>query len=301
MSISVIIPTKNRKKQALTAIESVVNQSYSVNEIIVVDDGSDDKLKLDDMPEQGGKQITQILYNDSSKGANYCRNLGAVKAAGDILMFLDDDDTWEPNKVKSQLDVFANKPDCGLVYTGKLFVSSGNRNHILRKVTPKKRGDLKREIFKNNWIGSTSGVAVRKDIFHESGKFDETLPSFQDYDLYIRICQLTRIEHDRSCHLRYTVHNTHENQISGQINRHLESISILRSKYSDLLDSRRKRLFHGFLWYNIGKAYLKTEPKKSIGPLFKSIFSINRLKALYLLSIAMAKVIVQPGRKHEGK
>lgn len=297
MSISAVIPTKNRKQQLLEAIASVVNQSFKVDEIIVVDDCSEKKLNIDDIPDNAGKELIQIFYNDSSKGANYCRNLGVEKAIGDIIMFLDDDDTWEPDKVRNQISVFKQNPECGLVYTGKIFVSSKDRNHIIRKVKPGKRGDLKAEIFKNNWIGSTSCIAIRKDVFIQSGGFDDSLQSLQDYDLYIRVCQISPVDHDNSCNIRYTVHNVSESQISGQIDRHLESISIIDSKYSGLLDRKGKRLFQGFQAYILGKAYLKTDPQRSIRPLFRSFCSINKLKALYLLSVAIFKVIFSIGKK----
>src|SRR5699024_3402807 len=102
---------------------------------------------------------------EKSKGACAARNRGVEMSRGDIIMFLDDDDTWEPTKIENQLQVFQKYPDVGLVYSGRRVVLENNRKKVLYNIQPKNEGNLYPEIFKKNMIGTTSSVALKKDLF----------------------------------------------------------------------------------------------------------------------------------------
>lgn len=254
MEVSVIIPTRDRPQQLNQACQSVFEQMIKPQEIIIVDDGSQisiDRLSLEQLcPQEINIKIERF---NSSQGACIARNKGAEIARSDILMFLDDDDTWEENKIKDQLEVFANHPDLDLVYSGKLIVSSEDRQKILYRVKPKALGKLYPQILYSNLIGTTSSVAIKKKFFQEIGGFDEKMPSLQDYELWIRVSKAGLVGHDRSCNVRYTVSAKSEGQISGQSQRHIQAVKLILDKYSQeikeqgLLKSRQIR--SSMIWY----------------------------------------------------
>src|SRR5690606_23331645 len=99
MNVSVIITTFNRPDALRRAVESVLNQSMLPLEVIIVNDGK----KLSKNEEYVLHPLVRIVQNVQSRGANFSRNRGSDLSKGNILMFLDDDDTWERDKILEQV------------------------------------------------------------------------------------------------------------------------------------------------------------------------------------------------------
>src|SRR5690554_5076218 len=209
MNVSVIITTHNRPASLKDAVDSVLSQSLMPFEIWVINDG--ERNDVVDFYETEGK--VQVHTNSASYGANYSRNKGASLAKGDVLMFLDDDDTWEVNKIHHQIQTLTAHPAAGMVYTGKIMVYDTDRSTELYRAPANISGCLYPEILKKNIIGTTSCVGIKKEIFFQAGGFDESLPAMQDYDLWVRICQLVPVVGDGEYHVRYTLNkNTKKEQ-----------------------------------------------------------------------------------------
>jgi glycosyltransferase involved in cell wall biosynthesis len=103
------------------------------------------------------------------------------------VAFLDADDVWDSTKLEKQLSVFNNAGDnLGLVYTG---FAQHKLDGSTWEQYPQSRGDIYREELERDRIHPTSTVIVRRDILDVVGGFDTTLPSRQDYDLWIRITE----------------------------------------------------------------------------------------------------------------
>ena len=102
LDIAVVIPTHNRITFIERAIDSVLNQSFTVNEIIIVDDGSND----------GTKELIKTKYPEinyfyqPNKGVSAARNKAAYETSCSWISFLDSDDTWEPSKIEKQIEKF---------------------------------------------------------------------------------------------------------------------------------------------------------------------------------------------------
>ena len=180
--ISVIIPTYNRIKLIERAINSVLNQSYLVNQIIIVDDGSTDGTK--EMIKEKYPQIT-YTYHDN-KGVSAARNTGINKTYCDWISFLDSDDTWHQDKIEKQVQKINENPDTLICHTDEIWYRCGKIQNQQKK--HKKFGGY---IFKKCLpfcIISPSSVIINKKVFNEVGLFDEKLPSCEDYDMWLRIC-----------------------------------------------------------------------------------------------------------------
>lgn len=223
--ISVVIPTHNRRIILERAIQSVLNQTHSLIEIIVVNDGStDDTLQyLKSLKDDRIKFFN--IY--PGKGGNHARNFGIRKAKGVYIAFLDDDDEWVDNKLEKQLEVFKNK-EIGLVYTGATILYPHFNASYYNE--PTKKGNLSNEIYFSNFIGTTSSVMVSKKVLNETLLFDEKLSALQDYDLWIRIAQKTQIGYVDSPLLKYYNYPSN-NQITDNINKIKESVEIIYEKY----------------------------------------------------------------------
>lgn len=223
---SVIIPTRNRNNLLKRAVHSVLNQNSVSFEIIVIDDGSEDHNTIEEYLKQFG-----IIYlkTTGGKGGGYSRNIGLDHASGELIAFLDDDDYWAPDKLQKQAQLMEDN-DAGLCYTG---VSVCKPNGSLRYSFRKPRyTDLFLSIMKQNFIGTTSSVVVRKSIIQKIGGFDISLPALQDYDLFIRI-----LRHCQACWISepltfYDDQGTCD-RVSFSRRRYLDAVSCMLKKYEN--------------------------------------------------------------------
>jgi glycosyltransferase involved in cell wall biosynthesis len=179
--ISVIIPTFNRRHQAEEAVASVLSQTFTDFELIVVDDGSTDDTAA--MLESYAPDLTLIRQNN--QGVSSARNKGVVNSRGKYLAFLDSDDLWHPTKLAVQTAFFKDKPDARICQTEEVWIRNG------RRVNPRQRhAKPSGNIFIHSLelcLVSPSAVMLEKALFDEMGGFDETLPACEDYDLWLKI------------------------------------------------------------------------------------------------------------------
>ena len=118
INVSVIIPTYNRARYVSKAIDSVLTQTYTNFEIIVVDDGSTDNTKSVLDPYQ---DIIRYFYQENA-GVSATRNLGIKESKGEWIAFLDSDDEWLPKKLEEQVDFINKHPDV-VLHTANLDLS----------------------------------------------------------------------------------------------------------------------------------------------------------------------------------
>ncbi|RDH43161.1 glycosyltransferase family 2 protein [Zooshikella ganghwensis] len=281
VSVSVIITTQNRPSYLNRALESVCNQTLIPDEVIVVDDHSDVKLNSEFFKDCD-KLNLKYIYNDKIMGGNYSRNLGISHSGSDLIMFLDDDDAWLPTKISRQVSIFRSVCVPILVYTGKQFVDSESLDVTTRYSSESNNEVQSDKIFDKNFVGSTSGVAVPKFWLEEVGLFDESLPSLQDYDLWLRLSNYCRFLWDQEFNLKYTVHSKTGSQISSNVDRNIHGVYCILQKY---LISNSYVSFRQYfrLCFKLSRGLLKASVKnRSVLQLFTAFtifrFMIRRLK-----------------------
>ena len=236
--VSVVIPTHNRSDLLPRAIKSVQAQTYEDLEIIVVSDGSTDDTS---------SIVNEIMVEDSrvkfveyhpAQGGNVARNKGIEAATGEVVAFLDDDDEWLPEKIQKQLSVMNSDIEIGLVYTGVhiIYVNENVEYNSKSKVF----GDLSQKILLDNYIGTTSTVMAKKSVLMEAGLFDVKLKALQDFDLWIRICQLCKVGVVPEEMINY-YNYTGTKQVSALTRKYIDSFEYINKKYSDLISKLDER------------------------------------------------------------
>jgi glycosyltransferase involved in cell wall biosynthesis len=185
--ISVVIPTRNRNALLHRAIQSVLVQTFTDFEIIVVDDASTDQTRLI-VKDIKDDRFHYINLENKSGGAK-ARNTGIENSKGEYVAFLDDDDEWLPEKLQKQIDCLYANTQTGICYTGRQTMGQNKLIGFGKKYSFKypPYEDHFRSIMSDNFIGITSSVIIPRNILIEVKGFDENLPCFQDYDLFIRI------------------------------------------------------------------------------------------------------------------
>ncbi|WP_201327384.1 glycosyltransferase family 2 protein [Thermotomaculum hydrothermale] len=181
MRVSVVIPTFNRKNFVIEAIKSVVEQSVSPYEIIVVDDGSQDGTG-----EILKKAFPDIVYiYQENNGVSAARNRGIKEANGDYIALLDSDDLWKKNKLKKHIEFIKQNPHFRVSQTDEVWIRRGKFVNPMKK--HKKYGGYIFEKCLPLCIVSPSAVIIEKSVFEDYGYFDESMPACEDYDMWLRI------------------------------------------------------------------------------------------------------------------
>jgi glycosyltransferase involved in cell wall biosynthesis len=180
MLVSVILPTYNRVEWLRQSIDSVLRQTHADLELIVVDDGSSDGTQAFVRTLPGPvRYVRQPNAGDAA-----ARNRGLDLARGDLIAFQDDDDLWHPDKLKLQLELLRQRPEVGLVCSGRSIISQrgeplpgGQKKHH--------EGTVTAALFQSQFI-TTPSVLLRREVARQVGRFDAALRVCSDYDYWLR-------------------------------------------------------------------------------------------------------------------
>lgn len=207
-AVSVIIPTFNRRERLSRALASVMAQEDVCFEVIVVDDGS-----TDGTAEMIRKDFPSVNYvYQTNQGPSAARNRGIERARGEWIAFLDSDDEWTSEKLRTQLYYFEKHPAYSICQTEEIWIRNGVRVNPMNK--HKKYGGFIFEKCLPLCIVSPSAVMIHRSLFEEVGLFDESLPACEDYDLWLRIaCRYPVGLVEQNCVIRY---GGHEDQRSHE-------------------------------------------------------------------------------------
>jgi len=176
---SIIIPCFQQAKYLEECIGSLIEQSYSDFEILLVDDGSPDNTKEVAQSISKKENRLQYLYKQNG-GLSSARNYGIQHAKGEYLVFLDSDDTLKPNFLQNIYNELSSGADIAI--TGYSYFNDSSSIHRSVLISP----DLKFEsIIGNNFCPPVS-IGIHKSFLEKTGLFDETLKSAEDWDLWIR-------------------------------------------------------------------------------------------------------------------
>ena len=197
MLVSVITPTYNRAHILKRAIDSAMGQTLTDFEIIVCDDASTDSTtevvkSIDDK---------RIVYLRRETNSGYCtlpRNDALKVAQGKYVAYLDDDDVWTPGHLKDTVSLLEEKEEIGMVYSASRGISGQGEGVISKDFN---LSDLKR----HNYI-TVSSVVHRRECIDRAGYFDERLPYFEDWDLWLRIALEYKVKHIPEVSSVYHIH-----------------------------------------------------------------------------------------------
>lgn len=182
--VSVIIPTYNRAAWLVAAVESVLAQSYSNFELLVIDDGS-----IDNTREVVTRYAEKVRYiYQSNRGPAAARNRGLQEAHGDYIAFLDSDDRWLKHKLREQVALVTSDPSLKICYTDEIWIRHGRRVNQ-KKIHRKYSGWIYQRCLPLCII-SPSSVMIQREVLAMVGGFDESFPVCEDYELWLRISRV---------------------------------------------------------------------------------------------------------------
>jgi len=201
--VSVVIPSYNSAKYLPETLNSVLKQTFTDFEIIVVDDGSTDNTK--DVVASFKSDKVRYIFQENSGGPSLPRNVGIKAAKGKYIAFFDSDDIMVPNKLEKSVYFLSLVPNLGFIFSN--FIKFDDKSgvnfknaflaeyHMFLGIKKKESGskcyvidrcDAYNTLFYENYIG-TSSVVVPKKVLLDVGYFDESLRNSDDRDMWFRI------------------------------------------------------------------------------------------------------------------
>lgn len=235
--VSVIIPTYNYARFVGQAIRSVLDQTFTDYEIIVVDDGS-----TDETPEVlAGFGSSIRVIRQKNKGGSAARNTGIAAARGKYIAFLDADDQWEPCKLEIQVEALERDPEVGIIFSDIQHIVNGCPVHKRYLHERGYRYPASGHIFVNllhEGFIFTPTVIVSRAVLEDVGGFDTTLRNCEDVDLWFRIVERYRgIFIDRPLVIR----NQHGSGITSNMEDYLTGPIVVMSRLLARTENRTYR------------------------------------------------------------
>lgn len=184
---SVVIPTYNRADKLKVTLQSVIDQSFTDFEILVVDDGSTDHTKAVIDTFQDGR--INYFWIKNSGGPATPRNYGIDIARGDWVCFLDADDIWYSDKLKSVNEVISNESSMHVICHNEIMHHKGANKKSLLRYGPY-QDDFYRIMLKSGNRVSTSATVVSRTFLNQHILRFNQSPEYvivEDYDLWLRI------------------------------------------------------------------------------------------------------------------
>jgi glycosyltransferase involved in cell wall biosynthesis len=226
--ISVIIPTFNRSNKIIRAINSVLCQTYTNLEIIIIDDHSNDSTNkiIKSFLKKNNQKIFYIR-NKKNYGNAESRNIGIRKTKGRYIAFLDDDDLWFPDKIEKQI---------------KKIISSRADGCFCKTISIEKNKVLGSKLLKNDLIsfesgGPTGTWLIKKNVFSNIGSFDKSFPANVDGEFLVRFNKKYKCSFVEE---PLYVHFYHDKQITSSNRNKIIGFEKLLKKHRDILNHQEK-------------------------------------------------------------
>ena len=183
--LSVVMSCYNAQGTVQKAIDSIVNQSFTEFEFIIIDDASSDNtLEILSQYQKQDKRIT-ILTNESNQGLSYSLNRGIQQARTPIIARMDADDISYSSRLQFQYDFMQDHPEVDILGTAVRYVDKSNKP-VKTMSLPSEDRDIKKRVFRKTLVFHPT-VMIRKEVYEQHGYYDPELRWAEDADLWYRL------------------------------------------------------------------------------------------------------------------
>jgi len=241
-TVSVVVPTFRRPQLLIRAVESVLQQTYTDFEVIIVDDNgrgtSYQETTSAIVVDQLRDDRIRYIANESGLGGGGARNVGIAASRGEFVAFLDDDEDWLPEKLEKQIFVYRNAAtDLGVVDTGFFDI---HEDGSVTEHYPEMEGWILDSLLDKagRRAPKLSTMLCRKDALIKAGLFDIRFRARQDLDLYIRLARNVRFASVPELLARKRADA--DVRISGNVDSRIQGSALLYEKILNDLEKRRR-------------------------------------------------------------
>lgn len=299
--VSIIIPVYNGSRYLREAIDSALAQTYKNIEVIVINDGSNDNGKTENIAKSYGDRIR--YFHKENGGVASALNLGISKMTGEYFSWLSHDDVYYPNKIEAQVDFLKNEKKCIVLYSDYDYIDSESTYLRTNRI-----GHIEPENFQlaliTGWPIHGCTTFIPKRCFLECGLFDEKLRYTQDYDLWFKMAGKFQFKHIPNVLIQSRLHEeqgtlTTDSRLNYESN-HLYKRFLDHLKESNINDDFIYQLLYlagelrkkGFLVPAIHslKLAIKLFYKGSLFTAIKACYLFLKYNLVLLVSVAKVRV-----------
>lgn len=292
VDISIVMPVYNRSNIVLKAINSVLMQSFSNFELIIVDDCSTDGSWEVCNSIRDTRVMTFKLPKNS--GAAAARNFGISKSIGKYISFLDSDDTLEKDFLKISKEILdATASKVGFMWTGRRIFLGDKIDEQIWKPS----GTSSYLIFlKHIKIGTGAGITIKREVFEKCGNFDVTLPAAEDTDFFFRISK--HFDFTYSDKVLINIFKNNADRMSKNYKNIAIAYNLFLSQHLSEIEKDldlKKIYYYKLMWLNFhlndkakAKEYFKKIPRHSLKFKLKIFFIY---KFYYYLPLRLASFV----------
>ena len=252
--ISVIMPVYNAEKFLKPAIESILNQTFSDFELIIIDDNSNDKT-ADIIKSYNDNRIKHIV-NPNRIGFTNSLNQGLKIAQGDYIARMDADDISDPERFSKEIEFLENNPDIGVCGSWMKIIDENGK--IINKIQlPVGSNVIAWRLYFNNCVAHPS-VILRRKVIDRVNYYNSDFVVAEDYDLWNRIIKISKIENIPEYLLKYRIHgkNISLNREKVLTNDYLIRKNAIQNLIKRQLNSSEDNAFREWI-YQFPKKYPK--------------------------------------------
>ncbi|SMP67506.1 glycosyltransferase family 2 protein [Anoxynatronum buryatiense] len=256
--VSVVIPVYNGEKYVAKAIKSVLNQTYTHLELIIIDDGSQDRTS-DIVSSIKDKRIK--YYYQKNGGEASARNLGLRMSNSELIAFLDADDLYRQDKLERQVQALRENADCGFTYCSVDIIDADDHKcySIDADVDFKHRQDMLAYLLYRQFMPATASMMIKRECLNEDVYYSEQYTHAVDYFFSIRLLMNTKgcYQEDRLYQYRRHGENLTNNHMKqklceNSIVRELGVERIAEIVNESFFDKQEKVLLLSKIYYKVG-------------------------------------------------
>ncbi len=275
VDVTVVIPTKDRPDTLAVALTSACAQRDVDIEILVIDDGT--TMDAGSVIEKVGDPRVRTMRNRGPRGVSGARNTGIEAAAGGWIAFLDDDDAWAPTKLSAQLGTAA---DAGATWAYAGYVTTDEHLRVCDGSPPEGPREVMRALRVHNAVpAGVSGVIVRSDVLRVVGRFDPSLATSEDWDMWIR---LARVGAPVGVAQPLVALRAHRRMASRDTYRLLRDIDVVAARYDLPVDRARHERWVAWMRLEDGDMagalhhYARAARRGDVASIARALVSVSR-------------------------
>ncbi|MBD2387213.1 glycosyltransferase family 2 protein [Cylindrospermum sp. FACHB-282] len=301
--VSVIVPAYNAEKFIAKTLYSIIEQTYKNIEILVVDDGSQDKTaEIVRSIAQKYQQI--ILLQQSNSGVASARNLAIENSRGEFIAPIDADDIWYPQKIEKQVQCMLQAgSEVGLVYSWSMDIEENEMPTGYFRAS-RIEGDVYTTLLLHYFIGNASSIMIRRTCFEQVGGYDSGLKKqdaqgSEDWDICLRIAEYYQFRVVPEILVGYRqLPNSMSKDYSQMAKSHDLMWQSIRGKYPNMPTYIERLSASSFYMYLANQSNQGNNPRISLNWLYKAlkadiITPCFRLSLYKLLLTSIFKLLTQ--------
>lgn len=286
--VSVVIATHNMARYLPLAVQSVLDQTYQLLEVLVIDDGSTDDTATVIQPFLNDHRVRYLVQgNQGQAGA---KNHGVREAKGGYVAFLDADDLWDREKLERQMPLFERSDRIGVVYSGYVQIDETGRRLGL-STNKHFRGRVSGPLLIFNFIGFGTSV-VKKECFDTMGTFREDLGMGIDYELWLRFSTRYEFDYVELPLLHYRVWSGQmSNNCKRRYQNGIKTMKEFLARHPGVVDKKTENEAWAHTYMGLGSCLYSIDRKP--GPAFRQYLHSLSYKPTYIPTWkAIAKTLI---------